>query len=744
MLAGLAAPVLAQQRPAAADTAKLRQSLTEVTVTGAATHFAAPVEGTTITAGRRNELIKPRDVDANLPQNNMRQVLARVPGLMVWENDGSGQQINIATRGLSPNRSWEFNVRQNGYDISADAFGYPEAYYAPPLEAVERIQLLRGGAGLQFGPQFGGLLNYELKRGARDKQVQVETSNTAGSNGLLNSYNAVGGTVGQVNYYAYYHHRQGNGWRPSNQFSVDNLHGGVQVALTERLTLGAEISYLTNRLQQPGGLTDAQFDADSRQSTRTRNWLSTPWLLPALTLDYRANEGATRLTLKTFGLVAERNSVGFVAGLPAPDTISRRTQQYAARQVDRDAYRNLGAELRLTHDFSLLGRTHTLASGLRAYRASTHRQQRGIGSTGTDFDLGLTAPGRYTNEFDFTTTNGAAFAEVLLRAGTRLSLTPGLRYDYLRNTSQGYLGRAANGTENRLPDQARRRHVLLYGLAAEYQVSAGTNLYANYSRAFRPVLFGDLVPPATADVIDPNLRDARGYTAEIGYRGNYQNWLRFDVGYFFLNYEDRIGLIRRPVPGGTAGQTQQFRTNLGRTRTHGLEAYAELDLIHSITGNFALPHLDWFAALSLLDARYQNQPVTELRGSGTAAQIVETNLRNKYVENAPRQTLRTGLTFAHKGLSVTAQYSHVGEAFADANNTEAPTANAQTGRIPAYQVADLSATWKMGREQRYRLSGGLNNVFDARYFTRRAGGYPGPGILPADGRTWFAGLGLML
>ena len=58
--------------------------------------------------------------------------------------------------------------------------------------------------------------------------------------------------------------------------------------------------------------------------------------------------------------------------------------------------------------------------------------------------------------------------------------------------------------------------------------------------------------------------------------------------------------------------------------------------------------------------------------------------------------------------------------------------------------ADFSATWKLGREGRYRLSGGVNNVFDARYFTRRAGGYPGPGILPADGRTWFAGLGLTL
>jgi outer membrane receptor protein involved in Fe transport len=45
-------------------------------------------------------------------------------------------------------------------------FGYPEAYYNPPMEAVETIELVRGGASLQFGPQFGGMLNYvrETKR----------------------------------------------------------------------------------------------------------------------------------------------------------------------------------------------------------------------------------------------------------------------------------------------------------------------------------------------------------------------------------------------------------------------------------------------------------------------------------------------------------------------------------------------------------------------------------------------------
>jgi Fe(3+) dicitrate transport protein len=92
------------------------------------------IVGTNIYAGKKNSLIILNNVQGNVSTNNMRQVLSKVPGIHIWESDGSGIQIGIASRGLSPNRSWEFNVRQNGYDIAADPFGYPEAYYtkSPP------------------------------------------------------------------------------------------------------------------------------------------------------------------------------------------------------------------------------------------------------------------------------------------------------------------------------------------------------------------------------------------------------------------------------------------------------------------------------------------------------------------------------------------------------------------------------------------------------------------------------------
>jgi Fe(3+) dicitrate transport protein len=87
----------------------------------------------------------------------------------------------------------------------------------------------------------------------------------------------------------------------------------------------------------------------------------------------------------------------------------------------------------------------------------------------------------------------------------------------------------------------------------------------------------------------------------------------------------------------------------------------------------------------------------------------------------------------------TTQYNFVDETFSDANNTIIPSSNGQTGLIPSYQIWDCAISIKM--KKKFELKSGVNNVFNKTYFTRRAGGYPGPGLLPGDGRTFFVSLG---
>ncbi len=193
------------------------------------------VEGFSIYATKKNEVIQLDNINANLAMNNARQVFSRTPGISVWENDGSGIQLGVASRGLSPNRSWEFNVRMNGYDITPDPMGYPEAYYTPPLEVVDRIEIVRGASSLQYGSQFGGLMNFVMRKPDISTRFTIESQNTTGSNGLFSTFNYVGGTAGKLNYTAYYQKRVGNGWRDNSYFNTDHAHLALNYALSNKL-----------------------------------------------------------------------------------------------------------------------------------------------------------------------------------------------------------------------------------------------------------------------------------------------------------------------------------------------------------------------------------------------------------------------------------------------------------------------------------------------------------------------------
>ena len=100
------------------------------------------VEGTSIFEGKKSEVVLVDQSMANLASNNSRQIYSQVAGLNIFQNDDAGLQLNIGGRGLDPNRTSNFNTRQNGYDISADVLGYPESYYSPPSEGLSNIQIV--------------------------------------------------------------------------------------------------------------------------------------------------------------------------------------------------------------------------------------------------------------------------------------------------------------------------------------------------------------------------------------------------------------------------------------------------------------------------------------------------------------------------------------------------------------------------------------------------------------------------
>jgi len=675
------------------------------------------IVGTNIYAGKKSTLIVLDNVQGNVVTNNMRQVLAKVPGIHIWESDASGIQIGIAARGLSPNRSWEFNVRQNGYDIAADPFGYPEAYYNPQLQAVQRIEIVRGQGALQYGPQFGGLVNYILRNGSEiNKPFEFETQQTAGSNNLINSYNAIGGKKGKVNYYSFFDHRSGDGWRANSRYFTNSGFATVTYKISDKFSLTAEIMHAQMRSQQAGGLTDAQLKNDAMQSFRTRNWFDIKWTTPALIANVNLND-KTVWNTKLFGTIGDRNSVGFLQPITVKDSINAATQQYNNRVITLDSYRNFGLESRILTAYNLGKMKNTISGGIRLYTGTTHRQADGKGTTGTEYDV--TVIGNYPRDIEFKSRNAAVFVENIFRVGKKLLIIPGLRQEWLQGNAKGRNGYTSNGAEILLQNVERSRSFLLAGLGAEYNVTTSTEIYANFTQAYRPIQFANLQAPPTTDIIDQNLKDAKGYNLDLGYRGKVKNYLQFDVSSFYLQYNNRVGTI---TPTGT---TTRFVTNVGASTSKGIESFVEFSPVKAFTNKQDID-VSVFSSYSYTDATY----------SGNHK---DANTKGKKVENAPTNIFRGGLNFTYKDFVFTTQLSSVGSAYSDANNTEKASANAQVGLIPSYTVTDFTGSYKINKS--IKIKAGLNNAFDKRYFTRRAGGYPGPGALPADGRTFFISLG---
>lgn len=691
------------------------------------------IVGTQIYAGKKNALIVMDNLNTVVVNNNMRQIFAKIPGIHIWESDGSGIQVGVAARGLSPNRSWEFNIRQNGCEIAADPFGYPEAYYNPPMQAIQRIQVVRGAGSLQYGPQFGGMINYIMRDGSDiEKPVSLETQQTAGSFGLMNSFVAIGGKQKKLHYYFFYDARKADGWRENSRYYTQTVFGSVTYRLNKRMKINGEYMRYDMESQQPGGATDKEFKKDARLSSRSRNWFSTPWNTASLKYDWEISK-RSRFQARLYGISGDRKSVGFMQSITVPDSINTLTGKYNPREVAIDLYRNLAFEAGYLRDYMLKGRKQTLSAGIRYFKGNTDRKQKGTGTTGINADFSI-AEALFPTRISYLSNNYAAYLENVFRLGKRLLIIPGGRLEHIVVGGSGTLNTDNNGIENPMTSEKRIRTFVLGGVGVEYHLNEKyhTELYANYTQAYRPILFSNITTPTT-DKVDQNLRDSRGWNSDVGIRGALAQHLYFDASVYYLKYNNRVGSVNKLENN----QSYNLITNLGSTHSYGLEALLDMDPIAHFAPDISKKagSLPIFVSYTYNVSQYEDYRITKVAGN----KEIETNLKGNQVEYAPKHILRTGFGYKFKGLLATFQASHTSGVFSDAGNTLAPSTNGQNGFIPAYTVYDFMITYKIKTRYNVRLS--VNNITNEMYFTRRAGGYPGPGAMAADGRSILVGIG---
>jgi Fe(3+) dicitrate transport protein len=249
-------------------------------------------------------------------------------------------------------------------------------------------------------------------------------------------------------------------------------------------------------------------------------------------------------------------------------------------------------------------------------------------------------------------------------------------------------------------------------------------MYSNISQNYRSITFSDIRTTNPSATIDPNLSDEKGYSLDIGIRSEQTSFYSFDVSAFYLNYNNRIGEVQYY---DSSNRVLRQRTNIGQAVIRGIETYAEIDL-----WQLADPEVEnWnavvFSNLALIKSDYRKSQIPGVIG--------------KEVEFVPAVNFKTGARISYKNLKGSFQYTHLSDQFTEATNAIDGGVSAVVGLIPAYTIMDAGISYQF---KRFKLEGNVNNFANSIYFTRRATGYPGPGILPSDNRTFYITLQVKL
>ena len=677
------------------------------------------VDGTSIFEGKKSEVILVDQSMANLASNNSRQIFSQVAGLNIYQNDDAGLQLNIGGRGLDPNRTSNFNTRQNGYDISADVLGYPESYYTPPAEAIKNIQIVRGAASLQYGTQFGGLVNFVIKEPKLNQKQEIVIRNSLGSNNLFTNFTSFKGSSGKFRYYSYFNFKQGDGFRKNSFFNSKNFFLKTVYDFSKKSKLSFDLTYFTYLTQQAGGLNDSMFALDPFQSNRKRNWFSVDWLLYNLTFNHNFSPNKS-FSINLFGLNAKRYALGF--------RVNRVDQidSNGPRDLIYGDFKNMGLETKFLNNYKLFQKESIFVLGSKLYFANNESQQ-GPGSDMSDADFHF-----YNDEFPnynnqssykYPNQNISLFGENIIKISNKISVTPGFRLEYINTKAKGNFERiiqdaALNVIQHDTIYENRKneRLFMLTGLGLTYDINKEIEAYSNFSQNYRSVTFADISTVNPAYAIDPEISDENGYTFDFGLRGNFENNVNFDASFFHLAYNNRIGFVQKLFEDGNI---KAYRTNTGDAKIYGLESLIDLNL-KKIVGMNSKYIFNSFFNFSFIQSEYtsSNEPGVE----------------GNEVEFVPKYNFKYGLKFGYKNFTSYLQYSYLSRQFSDSSNSIESNLSGVIGEIPAYDILDISLNYKLGR---FKFESGVNNLLNNYYFTRRATGYPGPGIIPSPPRNYY-------
>lgn len=487
-----------------------------------ATRFAEPAESLPFGVS----VISADDIRAS-GASNVNEAIIRLLGVPGRQDLLGGGEYTLDLRGFGTTADNNQVVIVDGIRVSeADLAG--TRLSGIPIEAVERIEVLRGSGAVLYGEgATGGVIVITTKAGAgRQRPSGASLYGAAGSDGLSDL--RASANVGTANGFALDAHaqkRRSDGFR-DNQAS-DLQAGNVTGQWSnDWLRLGARVAQDRLDARLPGALSAAQYEADPSQATRPNDWA----LL--------RNESA--------GVFAQA--------------------ELGAWQLAFDAGER-NKELRsLNNGFAFDYDVRASHYGLRARHEAPLGSAKNTLVLGTDF-------GEWRREIlgafgSRATQRSRAFYvkdDVTLNSGTRVSL--GARTERIRKDNDSFPPASLSGRES------------AWELGVSQPLGAGWTGYGRAGRSFRLANvdeFNFTAPGA-------GLRPQTSRDLELGARWAYAGG-QFEARLYRSTLTDEIGFDPNALGPSSLFGFNGANINFDPTRRQGLE----LDWSHAVTRSFGV------------------------------------------------------------------------------------------------------------------------------------------------------------
>lgn len=656
-------------------------------------------------------VLNSREIRLTAPLTS-NEVLRKVTGVNVVDEEGAGLRLNISIRGLDPDRSRNVLMLEDGVPIALGPYGEPEMYFTPSIDKMSGIEILKGSGQILYGPQTtGGIVNFFTADPPSQEITRIKISGAKG--GFFSGFGTYGNTIGKTAFLVSYLHKRADNLGPT-QFRLNDLSAKIRFELNAKSTLGVKLGYYDEESNSTYlGLTQTMYNKGNQDFARMSPYDNLPIKRLSASATHQL-EFNNNISLKTtaFAYTTTRdwqrqdfsfsptaaNQTGVIWGDPA-------VSNGAVYMLNSTGNRNrqfevAGVEPRLSVKHNLFSIKNMLETGAR-YLYEKADEQFIIGSNANTAE-GITRDKEVRTGYAFS-----AYIQNRFDLNKKLSLTTGLRlenFDYEREILRGRY--RINGVNNVIRDTSilakDNTMALIPGAGISYSANDQVNIFAGVHKGFAPPRIKDAI---TATGIPYNLDAELSTNYELGTRIKLKDYFNAELTGFILDFKNQI----IPVSNSSGNSNASGVVNGGQTLHKGIEAGFQIDFgkLSGLRNSYTFE-----SSITVQNSEYSNDRFIPV--NGTMVNVKGNKLpysTNLMIWNALGMNLQNGF-----GFRVSANY--IGSQFTDEINSEIPSANGRTGKISSRYIVDANAYYRIPKTNA-SLNLSVKNLTDQRYISTR-------------------------